>query len=133
MGHTTRFTSLKWCLITVALMGSLIGGWSGTESALAATGGSCLIADGGTDEIASDKGKFKFTADPMTITVGGTTFAIDASSKLEIYNGNKRVSLDSLAELGNLLDAKATVICSQSRPADGGTPVILTAIVHIYS
>ena len=102
-----------------------------TDSALADADTTPLFSVDENTTVASASGKFVVKTEDLKIEVDGKDWKIGESTRLDIFNGDKRISLDSLRDLGSLLKAKATIVCTFDR-TQLGDPVIKEGVLHLY-
>ncbi len=116
-------------LLLFFTIGATLLAFTGTSFADADT--TALFAVDENTAVASGSGKFVVKNEDLKIQVDGKDWKIGESTKLDIFNGDKRISLDSLRDLGSLLKAKATLICTYDK-SQIGDPVIKEGVLHLY-
>ncbi|MEK7583912.1 MAG: hypothetical protein AAB490_01595 [Patescibacteria group bacterium] len=124
-----RSRIVRTMLLLFFTIGATLLAFTGTSFADADT--TALFAVDENTAVASGSGKFVVKNEDLKIQVDGKDWKIGESTKLDIFNGDKRISLDSLRDLGSLLKAKATLICTYDK-SQIGDPVIKEGVLHLY-
>lgn len=134
VGLKNKWLFIANCMLLIAL-GVFASGFLSTPI-LANDGNSSIFTVNPANGLTMDStsGKFEFDATKNSIKVGSKEWKIDEGTFfLGIFNGNRPITLQSLTDLGDRLDTKATIICTQKTAPPYSKGVFLRqVIIHLY-